>query len=262
MLGIVIPVRNGWEDTRECLESLYAQNFPVEIVLMDTGSTDGTVSCLNEFPCIFRYKFHGANFSQAVNRGCNFLFSFKDIDRVLILNNDTLILDEALKEMSNCSNYYGSVGIVTPRINYYGSELVWSAGGAYNLDWGLTWHENIRVLKPEASNFVDWATGCAMLIHKKCWQEAGGFDEKLPWYDSDVDFCIRAREKSWLVWYTSQALIQHKIGRSSSSWWQVKEKLRGRFLLLKKHVSWWRLPLALLGFMMQALFRFIGSKFR
>lgn len=263
MLGVVIPVRNGWEDTKECLESLYKSRFPIRVILVDGGSTDRTWMAHNVFEKleIIRATWR-LDFSTAVNLGCERAFSYPDIDKVLILNNDTRVLGYALEFMEGQFDAYHKVGIVTPRINYYNSEVIWSAGGALNLNWGLTWHRNIRTLLPDLSNFADWATGCAMMVSKKCWEDVGVFDENLPWYDSDVDFSIRAKAKGWTIWYTSKAWIEHKIGRSSTNWWKVKEKMRGRYLLLKKHVSFWRLPLALVGFLVQSFFRFIGSKLR
>lgn len=254
MIGVVIPVRNGWADTKECLDSLYKSTAKIKVALIDGGSTDDTRYARHYRQDLIHLQvYRRLTFSQAANIGLRLLFDYDEIKHVLLLNNDTVVSRDALEVM--VSQFFENIGIVTPRINYYDSRIVWSAGGSLKLSWGLTWHENIRNEQPGLSNFVDWATGCALMLSKECWQKVGTFDEKLPWYDSDVDLCLRAKQAGLTIWYTNRAVIEHKIGRSSPSWWQAKEKIRGRYLLLRKHLSWWRLPLALSGFLVQSAIR-------
>jgi GT2 family glycosyltransferase len=48
---------------------------------------------------------------------------------------------------------------------------------------------------------VPWVTGCCLLIRKQCFEELGGLDSDFFLYYEDVDFCRRARERGWSVWY-------------------------------------------------------------
>ncbi|MDP2753778.1 MAG: glycosyltransferase [Nitrospirota bacterium] len=56
-VSIILLNRNGKEDTIECLESLKHITCPnYEILLVDNGSTDGSVECLREVSGDYRLK--------------------------------------------------------------------------------------------------------------------------------------------------------------------------------------------------------------
>src|SRR3972149_9243519 len=50
--SIVIPTYNGGEDFKECLRMVFEQkvNFPFEVIVIDSGSTDGTLDFLTGYP--------------------------------------------------------------------------------------------------------------------------------------------------------------------------------------------------------------------
>jgi GT2 family glycosyltransferase len=48
-----------------------------------------------------------------------------------------------------------------------------------------------------------------MMVRREVWERMGGFDESLGVAFNDVDFCLRAREKGYLVVYTPYALLYH-----------------------------------------------------
>jgi GT2 family glycosyltransferase len=52
-------------------------------------------------------------------------------------------------------------------------------------------------------------TGACMMVRRKVFEEMGGFDEKLRIAFNDIDFCLRLREKGYLVVYTPHALLYH-----------------------------------------------------
>lgn len=259
-VGVVIPAKNRWQDTLECIQSLWQSSTPLQIIVVDGGSSDETVEAAKYLRnVVYLRDENKTTFSAMVNFGVNHAFYNLRLDSVLILNNDTVVQADAIALMSD--NIYNGVGVVTPRINYYGTSNVWSAGGADRLRLGLTWHENIRSDDPGLSGPRSWGTGCAMLISKRCWRDVRGFDEKMPWYDSDVDFCFRARNRGYVVQYVNDAVIEHKIGSSSSSLWQYKEKIKGRLALIAKHVVWYERPLAVAGFLAQSLARYVRQFF-
>lgn len=52
-------------------------------------------------------------------------------------------------------------------------------------------------------------TGACMMVRKKVFDELGGFDEDLRVAYNDIDFCLRARERGYLVVYTPHAELVH-----------------------------------------------------
>ena len=53
-------------------------------------------------------------------------------------------------------------------------------------------------------------SAAAMMVRKKIFDEVGGFEEKLPVFYRDIDFCLKIREKDYLIVYTPYAELFHK----------------------------------------------------
>jgi GT2 family glycosyltransferase len=71
-------------------------------------------------------------------------------------------------------------------------------------DWD---HRSIR--------HVDWVSGAAICIRREAWDQIGGFDEGYFMYSEDMDWCLRAEQAGWKVYYLPEAVVVHRIGRSS-----------------------------------------------
>jgi GT2 family glycosyltransferase len=56
---------------------------------------------------------------------------------------------------------------------------------------------------------VPWVTGCCLLVRRACLEELGGLDEDFFLYYEDVDLCLRARQRSWSVWYEPNLAVIH-----------------------------------------------------
>ena len=66
-----------------------------------------------------------------------------------------------------------------------------------------------RAVHSEQSCRVPWVTGCCLLLRRECFQALGGFDEEFFLYYEDVDFCRRAAERGWNVWYEPRLQATH-----------------------------------------------------
>src|SRR3989338_6925420 len=108
--GVVVLNYNGLNSTLECMESLFLANpAPKKLVLVDNGSTDGSV---NEFS-----KRYGNNslitllildkntgYAGGMNSGISHLLKNKEIKMILLLNNDTVVKPDFLGPLMNCLN--------------------------------------------------------------------------------------------------------------------------------------------------------------
>jgi GT2 family glycosyltransferase len=65
-----------------------------------------------------------------------------------------------------------------------------------------------------ATRNVSAVTAACMLTRTEVFRELGGFDEGLAVAYNDVDFCLRAREKGYLIVYTPHAVLRHESGGS------------------------------------------------
>ena len=92
---VVIPNYNGMQYIDACLKSLQKSTVPLKIILVDNGSTDGSLNCVREnYPDVRIIAFpENTGFSKAVNAG----ILAADTEFVLLLNNDTVV-DERMAE--------------------------------------------------------------------------------------------------------------------------------------------------------------------
>ena len=64
--------------------------------------------------------------------------------------------------------------------------------------------------RPESTRqSVDWVTGGCLLVRRDCFRQLGGLDESFFLYYEDVDFCRRAVEAGWGVWFDPSLEVTH-----------------------------------------------------
>jgi GT2 family glycosyltransferase len=69
-------------------------------------------------------------------------------------------------------------------------------------------------LRDEAHE-CDWVSGAAMIVRKQVLEQVGPLDEGYFLYFEEVDFCCRARNAGWQVWYVPQARVLHLEGAAT-----------------------------------------------
>jgi len=67
-LSVIIPAFNGGGDLAALLESLHAQEVDLEILVLDSGSTDGSDSLAARFPEVQWHRFEAQDFSHSATR--------------------------------------------------------------------------------------------------------------------------------------------------------------------------------------------------
>ncbi len=209
-VAIIIPTRERLDMLRRCVESIRRKssyrNF--EIIVVDNNSQEQeTLDYLSSFDGrVVRYP-HEFNFAKIVNAGAR---AAEGADALLFLNNDTEVISagwiEAMLEHAQRPEV-AAVGarLLYPdgRIQHEGVIVGIAGGSAGNVDHGgyLGMGDTIR-------NCSSVTAACMMTRPQAFW-DLGGFDESLRVAFNDVDFCLRAREKGYLVVYTPHALLYH-----------------------------------------------------
>lgn len=235
---IIILNWNRLGDTLDCLKSIEEisnSGFDLHVLVVDNGSTDGSVKSLKKYKSerfIFSMIENGENlgFAAGNNNGIKYAIG-EGADFLLVLNNDTLVDENLVKEFLNAAKKNPEVGIFTPKIyfakgfefkkNYKKGDLgkvIWSAGG--NIDWNNVYATNAHV--DEVDNKIldkdtksDFATGAAMFLRASVVKKYGDFDERYFMYFEDVDLCERYKREGGKVMYISKCRLWHKVAQSS-----------------------------------------------
>jgi glycosyltransferase involved in cell wall biosynthesis len=170
LVSVVIPVFNGERFLREAVESVLAQKYsPLEIIMVDDGSTDGTADVARSLPETVRYL-HQTNQGPAAarNRGIEHaqgsLIAFADADDLWPEDKLALQLPYLMRDPA--------AEIVMGRIQ----QVLLSETGAENF--------------AEPAFSVNLGSA---IIRKSVFERVGLFDETMR-YSEDVDWFMRARE--------------------------------------------------------------------
>jgi hypothetical protein len=221
LVVVVVLNWNGREDSAECLTSLRAVTYrPVKVLLVDNGSTDGSVEALRrEFPGVELVE-NGRNlgFAEGSNVGIRRALAL-GAEYVLALNNDTTVEPDVLAKLVETARADASIGVIGPRLNRYAPrERVWFAGGHVCLWAGWTWHAGNRAKdRGQFSGVVDedYQTGAAMMLSRLAIEKAGMFDAGYVSYFEDADLCLRARAAAFRVVCRRDAVVYHKVSAST-----------------------------------------------
>lgn len=215
--AIVVPNWNGAEDLPACLDSLAAQTEPADIVVVDNGSSDNSVSLLeSKYPNVKLLRNRkNLGFAGGVNTGIRYALE-RDYDLIALFNNDAVADKEWLRHL--VKSLEGSAGIATSKICAADKSHLDSTGDIYTT-WGLPFPrgrgEPISQ-KYDKATMIFGASGGASLYKSEMLKQIGLFDEAFFAYYEDVDISFRAQLAGWKVVYVPDAICYHAIGATSS----------------------------------------------
>lgn len=214
---IVIPNYNGLRFLEDCLTSLEAQSYPAHILVVDNGSTDGSVEWIRENHKAVRVIALKENtgFSKAVNIGIR----KSETPYVILLNNDTKVKEgftEALLRAIKKSERIFSVS--AKMLDMKNEEIIDSAGDLYcALGWAYARGKGKPQDKYNVPAKIFSACAGAAIYRKSVFAEIGYFDELHFAYLEDLDIGWRARIYGYENRYEPLAAVLHMGSASSGS---------------------------------------------
>jgi GT2 family glycosyltransferase len=223
LVSVVIPFRDEPALLAACLASL--RKDPgydrIEFVLVDNGSElPETAALLERFASDEQVKIIEApgRFNWAAINNDAVRQSSGDV--LLFMNNDIEARSERWLDALLGHALRPEVGAVGARL-LYPDGTIQHAGVAISLG-GIADHP-LRGLPGTAPGYNSMAiqtrncsvvTGACMMTRRDTFEEVGGFNRFLPVAYNDVDFCLKLREKNYLIVYTPLAELVHHESRS------------------------------------------------
>lgn len=254
-LSICIPTLQAKDFLRDCLHSIYAHTHcSFEIIVVDNASRDGTLEMLrDEFPDV-RVIANDTNvgFAQAINQALR----VSQGRYALLLNNDTVILPDALDRLVAFADMHPEIGICGPKILNRDGTLQKQCRRSYATPWDLfCYFSGLSTLFPRSPLFArylmtyrdenethpaDAVSGACMLIRRAVIEQIGLLDERFFAYQEDTDYCFRAKRAGWQIYYYPDAQIIHYAGRGGSRvspFRSIWEWHRSYFLYYRKNLA-------------------------
>ena len=240
-LSICTANLNTKDLLRQYLESLYenTSGLGLEVIIVDNGSTDGSVEMLQQaFPQV-RLIQNPTN--VGVSKAYNQTFRAARGRYVACLNTDIIVLPSALLTMYRFLEDHPAVGAVGCKLLNADGSLQHSCGHTPTL-LGLTMQSlGLSRLFPRNRFFarflmtywdhdkvrqVDQPAAACFMMRRQALEEVGLFDERFFVYFEDVDWCYRAKMAGWPIYFLPQAQVIHLGGRSSEQIFDVRIKTR------------------------------------
>ncbi|WP_286195450.1 glycosyltransferase [Synechococcus sp. CCAP 1479/9] len=216
-VSIVIPVHNQYGVTRRCLAAIaYAPTrIPLEIVVVDDGSSDGTAEALTADAPGVRLIRH--DFARGFNQACCSGAAAARAPFLVLLNNDTEPCAGWLEELLDPFERWGDTGMVGAQLIYPDGTLqeaggiVWGNGEPWNYGRGGNPHDP----RVAYARQVDYVSAAALAIPLELWKRIGGFSPEFsPAYYEDTDLAFKVRQAGHTVRYSPLARVIHHEGLS------------------------------------------------
>jgi hypothetical protein len=217
--GIVIVTYNSEAEIGACLDA--ALSADAEIVVVDNASTDGAVAQIARRGVRLIANPVNRGFAAAVNQG----FAVLDCEYILVLNPDAVIQTPLDALIDACRNPRAAAagGCLLdpqgrPQIGFMVREFPTPAALVLeSLLLNRVWPDNpvnrkYRCLGLDYSTSfeVEQPAGAFLMVRRTVWRELGGFDEGFfPLWFEDVDFCRRAADRGYRLFYTPGAVAKH-----------------------------------------------------
>lgn len=219
LVSIIIPNTDQYDYLSKCLNSIIKKtnykNF--EIIIVENNSKDKEIfgyyqNIQEEFKFISVVKYEkNFNFSMV----CNFGASFAKGDILLFLNNDTEVISNDWMEEMIQYVQRKDVGVVGAKLFHFDGTIqhagvVLGIGGfAGHMFEGFPINSDGYINRLNIVQNLSAVTGACFMTKKEVFNKLGGFEESdIP--SDDIDFCVRARLKKYLVVFTPYAMLYHK----------------------------------------------------
>ena len=241
--SVVVVTHNALPWIERCLESVLAY----ETVVVDNGSTDGTVDFVRD-------RFPETRLIEQANRGLgagwNAGLRATETPFAFILNADAwLATPDALERLCEVADAHPRAAVVGPRLRYPDGRLQRSVRG-FPTPWRLaTEYLFLRKLAPrtralnafyaaafdhEHEREAEFVMGSAMLVRREAIDEVGLLDEDFFLFSEETDWCYRFVRAGWQVLFTPAAEVVHVLGAAHAGQ-MFKENLRSQLRFQLKH---------------------------
>lgn len=226
--AVIILNYNNWEDTINCIESVEEHNSAsIRYIVVDNGST--RERCIDALESFFIKRFSGKykkiydtevnesplpyltflvsqrndGYARGNNKGLHLAYTDKNVDYIMILNNDILFVEDIIPRLNAISRVLPKCAIVSPVLYKKGmQELDYNCARINKSTWYIILSiiytssksaEKKQILKvnPTLINEqyvpIDLPSGACMYVNKELMMAIGGFDSHtFLYYEEDI----------------------------------------------------------------------------
>ena len=244
---------NSAPDLYACLDALRAQDHPVDLVVVDNGSTDGSPDVLRGMDDVTLIE-AGSNlgFGAAVNLGVTRL---DPEGAILLVNPDAFLAPDAVGWLAETLAADPRTAAVGPMVQNPDGSIqpskrrfpTWSQA-AMHATVGVFWPDNPGTrayvcadVPDDEPTAVGWLSASVLLVRVEAFRAVGMFDDRFFFYVEDLDLCRRFADARLDMLFEPRAVAVHSWGGSTRQplrqLWQHHTNL---FRYVRKYQRGWR----------------------
>ena len=196
-----------------------------DLVIVDNGSTDDSVSFLQEhYRDVHLLAFEeNLGFAGGYNRAIEEL----DYQTVILLNSDVELTSGWLDQPMQLLNSSPEIAAVQPTLRAQRSpkdfEYAGAAGGFIDrLGYPFCRGRIFDTIEEDRGQYADsvdlfWASGACLIIRRAVYREVGGLDTLFFAHQEEIDLCWRLNARGWRIVSAPQSIVYHVGGASLSA---------------------------------------------
>ena len=257
--AVVILNYNGSSYLRQFLPSVIQFSHQAKIVVADNGSTDDSISVLQNFPEVEVLKL---NKNLGFCGGYNTALQHIEATYYVLLNSDIEVTANWLTPLIARLDNDDRIAAVQPKILSYHQkeyfEYAGAAGGFLDvLGYPFCRGRIFDTLEKDTGQYdqavpIFWATGACLMIRSNHYHQLGGLDEDFFAHMEEIDLCWKLNRLGYTIYCEPASRIYHVGGGTLSKLSPRKTYLnfRNGLSLVFKHWSpgeiLWKLPVRML----------------
>lgn len=257
---VVVPNYNARECVERCIASVIEQTYsPIEIVVVDNSSTDGSDKLIAEnFP---KVRMIQSGYNAGWGIACNVGMHSSESQYIALINNDAYLDKNCIAEMVKAIEGKPEYGSCASRI------LLWDDPQTTEVAGLVIYRDGSSVgrgrLGPAdrymQSEEVFCANDCCCLYKREMIREIGDYDPDFFIYCDETDMGWRHQVAGWKCVYSPQAVAYHAHSRSAGSYSEFKafHVERNRIFICIKYFP----PLTLLLSFAYSIYRYLYMVF-
>jgi GT2 family glycosyltransferase len=231
------------------LERLFRKtSFPVQYARLDRASAEQG-SLYNDAPLVLVENGANLGFAAGNNVGIRFALNQPDMDYVWILNNDTLVEPDCLRNMVKRLQCEPESAVCGSMIHFFDQpEIIQAIGGnrfnrftgCADCSEGRFTHELAKLDIAAIESELDYISGCSMLLPREFLESVGLMSEDYFLYYEEIDWFTRAQGR-YKICIAKDATLYHREGAAiGSKNWQTSASVLSDFHMFQSRLTYMR----------------------